>query len=88
MENHLGGAVGSEDGESSVLSEAKKQVRLAAPLAAGFLLQKIILTISIMFVGRLGELPLASASLATSFASVTGFSLMVNELILEVSLVS
>lgn len=59
-----------------MLSEVNKQLRLAAPLAAGFLLQKIILTISIMFVGRLGELPLASASLATSFASVTGFSLL------------
>ena len=60
-----------------VLSQSKKQLRLAAPLAAGFLLQKVIQTISIMFVGRLGELPLASASLATSFASVTGFSLLV-----------
>jgi multidrug resistance protein, MATE family len=60
-----------------VWAEMKKQVRLAAPLAAGFLLQKVIQTISIMFVGRLGELPLASASLATSFASVTGFSLLV-----------
>ncbi|XP_066325698.1 protein DETOXIFICATION 16-like isoform X2 [Miscanthus floridulus] len=59
-----------------VWSESKKQLRLAAPLAAGFLLQKVIQTISIMFVGRLGELPLASASLATSFASVTGFSLL------------
>jgi MATE family multidrug resistance protein len=61
-----------------VWGEAKKQLRLAAPLAAGFLLQKVIQTISIMFVGRLGELPLASASLATSFASVTGFSLLVS----------
>ncbi|KAL2892158.1 Protein DETOXIFICATION 17, partial [Bienertia sinuspersici] len=33
--------------------------------------------ISIMFVGHLGELPLSVASMATSFASVTGFSLAV-----------
>ncbi|CAL5430923.1 unnamed protein product [Camellia sinensis] len=29
-----------------------------------------------MFVGHLGELPLSGASIATSFASVTGFSLL------------
>ncbi|KAL2925345.1 Protein DETOXIFICATION 17 [Bienertia sinuspersici] len=34
--------------------------------------------ISIMFVGHLGELPLSGASMATSFASVTGFSLLVS----------
>ncbi|XP_038890578.1 protein DETOXIFICATION 16-like [Benincasa hispida] len=32
--------------------------------------------ISVMFVGHLGQLPLAGASMATSFASVTGFSLL------------
>ena len=68
---------GGEVEKSSALGEVKRQLRLAAPLAAGLLLQKVIQTISIMFVGRLGELPLASASLATSFANVTGFSLLV-----------
>jgi MATE family multidrug resistance protein len=81
MENqhHAAVARGGEESisSSSVWIETKKQLRLAAPLAAGFLLQKVIQTISIMFVGRLGELPLAGASLATSFASVTGFSLLV-----------
>uniref|UniRef100_A0A453T3X2 Protein DETOXIFICATION n=1 Tax=Aegilops tauschii subsp. strangulata TaxID=200361 RepID=A0A453T3X2_AEGTS len=33
--------------------------------------------VSVMFVGHLGELPLAGASLATSLANVTGFSLLV-----------
>uniref|UniRef100_A0A0D9XIS6 Protein DETOXIFICATION n=1 Tax=Leersia perrieri TaxID=77586 RepID=A0A0D9XIS6_9ORYZ len=32
--------------------------------------------VSVMFVGHLGELPLAGASLATSLANVTGFSLL------------
>ncbi|KAM7483157.1 hypothetical protein LguiB_007740 [Lonicera macranthoides] len=32
--------------------------------------------ISVMFVGHLGELALSSASMATSFAGVTGFSIM------------
>ena len=68
---------GGEVEKSSALGEVRRQLRLAAPLAAGLLLQKVIQTISILFVGRLGELPLASASLATSFANVTGFSLLV-----------
>ncbi|RLM80751.1 protein DETOXIFICATION 16-like [Panicum miliaceum] len=78
MEDRRGGAVGGggEIDKSSALGEVKRQLRLAAPLAAALLLQKVIQTISILFVGRLGELPLASASLATSFANVTGFSLL------------
>ncbi|TVU32467.1 hypothetical protein EJB05_24198 [Eragrostis curvula] len=62
--------------ESLALSEVKKQLRLALPLAVACFLQKIILTISLMFVGHLGELALAGASLATSFAGATGFYLM------------
>ncbi|KAH0762490.1 hypothetical protein KY290_018563 [Solanum tuberosum] len=50
-----------------VIEETKKQLELAGPL---------VLMISIMFVGRLGELSLSSATLATSFAGVTGFSFM------------
>lgn len=63
--------------ESSIISETKRQLCLATPIVVGCLLQKIILTTSIMFVGHLSELALASASLATSFAAVTGFTLMV-----------
>ncbi|XP_047049730.1 protein DETOXIFICATION 16-like isoform X2 [Lolium rigidum] len=59
-----------------VASEAKKQVRLAVPLIVGCLLQNVIQMISVMFVGHLGELALASASMATSFAIVTGFSFL------------
>jgi MATE family multidrug resistance protein len=61
-----------------VASEAKKQVRLAVPLIVGCLLQNVIQMISVMFVGHLGELALASASMATSFAIVTGFSFLVH----------
>lgn len=74
-----GGELKESSSTTTMWSETKKQVRLTAPLAVGFLLQKVIQTISIMFVGRLGQLPLASASLATSFASVTGFSLLVDQ---------
>jgi MATE family multidrug resistance protein len=63
--------------ESLVLIEVKKQLYLAGPLIAGCLLQNVVQMISVMFVGHLGELALSSASIATSFASVTGFSLLV-----------
>uniref|UniRef100_A0ACD5V867 Uncharacterized protein n=1 Tax=Avena sativa TaxID=4498 RepID=A0ACD5V867_AVESA len=59
-----------------VSKEVKRQLWLAGPLIAGSLMQNLIQMISIMFVGHLGELPLAGASMATSFATVTGFSLL------------
>ncbi|CAN6231345.1 unnamed protein product [Urochloa humidicola] len=59
-----------------MLSEVKKQLRLAGPLVAGFLLQYVVQMISLMFVGHLGELELAGAAVAASFAAVTGFSLL------------
>jgi multidrug resistance protein, MATE family len=59
------------------MSKVRTQLRLATPLAVGSLLQKMILTISLMFVGRLGELLMASASLATSFVAFTGFRVTV-----------
>uniref|UniRef100_A0A452ZNC9 Protein DETOXIFICATION n=2 Tax=Aegilops tauschii subsp. strangulata TaxID=200361 RepID=A0A452ZNC9_AEGTS len=64
------------DDESPVLSEVKKQLRLAGPLVVGCLLQNVVQMISVMFVGHLGELALSAASMATSFANVTGFSLL------------
>ncbi|KAK1699427.1 hypothetical protein QYE76_016124 [Lolium multiflorum] len=67
---------GGGDGESLVLCEVKKQVCLAGPLIVGYLLQNVVQMISVMFVGHLGELALSSASVATSFAAVTGFSLL------------
>ncbi|KAM3299461.1 hypothetical protein ACQJBY_040779 [Aegilops geniculata] len=73
------GATGTEkkgDDESLVLSEVKKQLRLAGPLVIGCLLQNVVQMISVMFVGHLGELALSAASMATSFANVTGFSLL------------
>ncbi|KAK3442655.1 hypothetical protein EUGRSUZ_B02870, partial [Eucalyptus grandis] len=47
------------------------------PLIGVSLLQYCIQVISVMFVGHLRELPLSGASMATSFASVTGFSVLV-----------
>ncbi|XP_020088994.1 protein DETOXIFICATION 16-like [Ananas comosus] len=64
------------EGGGEVVREVKKQLWLAGPLIAGNLLQTIIQVISIMFVGHLGELALSGSSMANSFATVTGFSVL------------
>jgi MATE family multidrug resistance protein len=78
----LAAATGKKDRgceeESLAAREVKKQLYLAGPLVIGLLLQNMVQMVSVMFVGHLGELALASASLATSFAGVTGFSLLVS----------
>ncbi|PWZ06252.1 Protein DETOXIFICATION 16 [Zea mays] len=67
-----------EEENLSVREELKKQLWLAGPMIAGALLQNVIQMISVMYVGHLGELPLAGASMANSFATVTGLSLLVS----------
>uniref|UniRef100_A0A0A0LST1 Protein DETOXIFICATION n=1 Tax=Cucumis sativus TaxID=3659 RepID=A0A0A0LST1_CUCSA len=59
-----------------VAEELKRQLWLAGPLILVSLLQYSLQMISVMFIGHLGELPLSGASMATSFATVTGFSLL------------
>ncbi|XP_030937445.1 protein DETOXIFICATION 16-like [Quercus lobata] len=59
-----------------VFEEVSKQLWLAGPLITVSLLQYSLQMISVMFVGHLGELALSGASMATSFATVTGFSLL------------
>ncbi|KAG9449026.1 hypothetical protein H6P81_008991 [Aristolochia fimbriata] len=59
-----------------MMQEAKTQLLLAGPLVAVSLLQYLLQVISVAFVGHLGELALSSASLATSFAGVTGYSVL------------
>ena len=61
----------------SIVCEMKKQLKLAGPLIIANVLQFMLEMISVMFVGHLGELALSGASMATSFCSVTGLSLMV-----------
>ena len=60
-----------------ILEEAKKLLWLAVPMIMVNLFQFSIQVISLMFVGHLGELALSGASLATSFANVTGFNVLV-----------
>ncbi|KAJ8452511.1 hypothetical protein Cgig2_000100 [Carnegiea gigantea] len=59
-----------------IWEEMKQQLKLAGPLVTYNLLVFSLQVVSVMFVGHLGELPLSAASMATSFASVTGFSLL------------
>ncbi|XP_024538637.1 protein DETOXIFICATION 16 [Selaginella moellendorffii] len=56
--------------------EVKRQCYIALPMICVNLLQFLIQVTSVMLVGHLGELQLASASLATSFCVVTGFSFL------------
>ncbi|ERN05635.1 hypothetical protein AMTR_s00006p00092520 [Amborella trichopoda] len=63
--------------KKELLKELKKQLSLGGPLVMANLLQRCMQNVSVMFVGHLGELPLAGASLATSFANAVGFSVLV-----------
>ena len=60
-----------------IVEEVKKQLFLIGPLVSSNFLLFGMQVISVMYVGHLGELSLAGASMATSFASVTGLSLVV-----------
>jgi len=67
-----------EEERRELVEEVKKQLWLSGPLVSVALLNYGINLISVMFVGHLGELSLSGASMATSFASVTGFTLLVS----------
>ncbi|CAI5501120.1 unnamed protein product [Closterium sp. Naga37s-1] len=62
--------------KEAMVAEAKLQVTMAWPMMAANLLQNLMTLIPLAFVGRLGPLPLAAASIATSFANVTGHILL------------
>lgn len=63
---------------ANVVEEVIKVLWLAGPLIFVSLLNYSLQVIAIMFVGHVGELPLAGASMATSFATATGFNVMVS----------
>ncbi|KAK9831407.1 hypothetical protein WJX81_002476 [Elliptochloris bilobata] len=60
----------------AVRAEVGALLRLAVPVSSAFLLNKSISFVGVLFVSHLGPAPLAAASLATSLANVTGYSLM------------
>ena len=63
-------------GREEVVEEVKRLLWLAVPLFSVGILQYILQAISVMFIGHLGTLPLSGASMASSFASATGFNLL------------
>ncbi|TYH93425.1 hypothetical protein ES332_A13G253200v1 [Gossypium tomentosum] len=72
--------------KDEILGEVKKQLLLAGPLVSVNFLVFALQLISVMFVGHLGKLPLSGASMATSFASVTGFSLLLGTKIYQIKI--
>ena len=60
-----------------IWGEVKRQLYIAGPMICVNLLQYSLVVVSNMFVGHLGELELASASIASSFAGVTGNSFLI-----------
>ncbi|TYI84878.1 hypothetical protein E1A91_D05G397800v1 [Gossypium mustelinum] len=58
------------------LEEAKKQVLFSLPMIVTNVVYFSITLVSVMFAGHLGELQLAGATLANSWATVTGFAFM------------
>ncbi|KAF3436710.1 hypothetical protein FNV43_RR19457 [Rhamnella rubrinervis] len=56
--------------------EVKKQLCLGRPLVFAGTLQYSLQVSSLMFVGHISELALSGASLATSFATITSFTLL------------
>ncbi|XVF78553.1 hypothetical protein PTKIN_Ptkin14bG0143600 [Pterospermum kingtungense] len=59
------------------LDETKKQVLFALPMILTNVFYYAIPLVSVMFAGHLGELELAGATLANSWATVTGFAFMI-----------
>lgn len=57
--------------------EVVRQCWIAVPMICVNLMQYFVTVLSVMFVGHLGELELARASIATSLASVLGYYVLV-----------
>eukprot|EP01018_Ginkgo_biloba_P009079 Gb_38955 [translate_table: standard] len=59
------------------VQELKKQSLIALPMTVTYILQYAINLVSVMFAGHLGEVELAGATLANSFAWFFAYSLLV-----------
>ncbi|RLM60360.1 hypothetical protein C2845_PM14G20080 [Panicum miliaceum] len=61
---------------AAAAAEAASILRLAAPMVGAGLLMYMRSLVSMLFLGRLGRLPLAGGSLALGFANITGYSVL------------
>ena len=66
---------------SGFVQELKNVSLMAAPMVVVSVSQFLLQVVSLMMAGHLGELSLAGVALATSFADVTGFSILVCSLL-------
>lgn len=71
--------VASSSLESTFCQELKRISSMAAPMVAVTVSQYLLQVVSLMMVGHLGVLvSFSGVAIATSFAEVTGFSVLVN----------
>ena len=70
-------AVGESLGSRAVCAELVAQFRLALPATLTYLLGRSLVSIGLVFIGRLGDLPLAASALANTTTNVSGLSILV-----------
>ncbi|CAL5010590.1 unnamed protein product [Urochloa decumbens] len=61
----------------AAVAEMKRLLRLAGPIAASCFLENAVILMSLMFVGHLGKLNLAGASLAIAITNATGRNIII-----------
>ncbi|XP_054781448.1 protein DETOXIFICATION 14-like [Prosopis cineraria] len=66
----------NEKKRSRWIEEVEKGGRIAAPMVAVAVAQYLVQVVSLIMVGHLGQLSLASIAIATSLTNVSGFSLL------------
>ncbi|KAG0544531.1 hypothetical protein BDA96_02G283400 [Sorghum bicolor] len=69
-------APGTGTGTGSVLAEVAAILCLTGPMVGAGILFYMRSLVSMVFLGRLGQLPLAGGSLALGFANITGYSVL------------
>ena len=62
---------------TAMLPEVVLQLRLALPATLTYLFGRSMVSISLVFIGRMGDLPLAAAALANTTSNVSGLSIIV-----------
>ena len=70
-------AIGPAEVVPTMREELECQSRLSLPVTINMLAYRVPWVVSIMFVGRLGQTPLAAASMASTLGNVSGLSVLV-----------
>ncbi|XP_028785538.1 protein DETOXIFICATION 9-like [Neltuma alba] len=72
-----GVVVSSSSDNSTFCQELKRVSSMAAPMVAVTVSQYLLQVVSMMMVGHIGKLAFSGVAIATSFAEVTGFSVLI-----------